>query len=146
LTYEFCISLFIRLEAAKREKFPPDTIRIWFVEFIRRGWTKKMLQARYDNLLGTKIFGKENIEFADWVNAVPVMAIDEVNKLVKDKINATITRGRFLKDKKIELTEEEKKEVDFVVAREIEMGYERGWFEARDSYKEERRKRILGIK
>ena len=144
LTYEFCIKLFASIEALKREKFSQETARQFFIEFIRRGWTKKMLQVRYDALLATKIYGIEKLEIADWINAIPVMAMDEVNLLVKSKVESMIARGNFLKDKKVELTEAEKQEVDLAVAKEIELGYNAGWYEARETYSAERKRRILG--
>ena len=140
LTYDFCLKLFGQLEAVKREKFPIETMRQWFIEFVRRGWTRQMLQKRYDALLSTKIFGIEKLDFADWVNAVEVYALDEVQVMVNNKVNALIVRGNMLKDKKIELTEEEKREIDLAIAKETELKYKSGWFEARETYQEERRR------
>src|SRR5690554_2845594 len=79
IDYRFCMDLFAKLEAAKRDNFPKETMRIWFIEFLKRGWNKRMVIERYEALLGTKIYGTEKIDFADWVNAVPVYAQDEVN-------------------------------------------------------------------
>jgi len=143
LTYPFCVKLFGNLEAMKREKLPRETARIWFIEFVRMGWTKKMLQARYDALRSTKIYGIEKLEIADWINAVPVMAMDEVNLIVNRRIESMIARGRYLKDKDVKLTEEEKRAVDLAVAKEIEIGYKAGWYEARETYQEERKRRII---
>lgn len=141
LVYDpFCLKLFAQLEAVKREKFPVETMRQWFIEFVRRGWTKKMLQARYDALLATKIYGVEKLDFADWVNAVPVMAMDEVNLLVKQRIEEMITKGRFLKNKKVELTEEEKQYVELAISKEIEFRYTRDKFEAQETYAQEQRR------
>jgi len=121
-----------------------ETARMWFIEFVRRGWTKKMLSERYKALMATKIFGIEKLEIADWINAVQVYAIDEVNLMIKQRIDNMIAKGNYLKDKKIELTEEEKKAVDLAIAKEIELGYNSGWYEARETYQEERKRRILG--
>ncbi|MBK7381672.1 MAG: hypothetical protein IPJ03_22290 [Ignavibacteriales bacterium] len=141
LVYDpFCLLLFAQLEAVKREKFPPESMRQWFIEFVRRGWNKKMLQERYDALLSTKIFGIEKLEIADWINAVPVMAMDEVNLLVKRRIESLIQRGNYLKDKEYELTEEDKKAVDLALANEYKFKYENSGWEARDNYQTERRK------
>ena len=145
LTFEFCVKLFMNVEAAKREKIPQETARVWFIEFIKRGWNKAMLMERYNALLSTKIYGIEKLEFADWVNAVQVYAVDEVNNMVKNKIESIIAKGKYLKDKKIELTAEEKQAVDLAVAKEIELGYNAGWYEARETYQQERRKRILNL-
>lgn len=140
IDYEFCVKLFFQLEASKRERIPTETARQWFIEFIRKGWTKKMLQARYDALLDTKIFGVDKLDFSDWVNAVPVRAMDEVNLMIKDRIESLIARGKYLKDKNFELSEDDKKAIDLAVAKEIEFKYQSGMYEARETYQEERRR------
>src|SRR3990167_3139741 len=129
LTFEYCLKLFAQLEAIKREKFPPETMRQWFIEFIRRGWTKFMLMERYKGLLNTKIYGIEKLDIADWINAVEVYAQDEVNLMVERRVNALIQRGNYLKNKKIELSEEDKKAVDLAVANEIELKYKSGYYD-----------------
>lgn len=144
LTFEYCVKLFAQIEAAKREKIPMETARQWFIEFVRRGWTKKMLSERYKALLSTKIYGIEKLEIADWINSVQVYAIDEVNIMIKQRIDDMLAKGRYLKNKEPELTEEEKQAVDLVLAKEIELGYYRNWSEARETYQQERKRRILG--
>jgi hypothetical protein len=143
LTFEYCLDLFARIEAAKREKFPPETMRIWFTEFIRRGWTKKILLKRYQALLSTKIFGIEKLDFADWVNAVEVMAMDEVNKMVDDRINSKIQRGNYLRNANIELTPEEKRLVDLSVSKQIELQYQNRRYELMEQAAEELKKAYL---
>ena len=119
----YCLRIFQNLEAAKRENFPRETMRIWFMEFIKRGWTKKMVLARYNALIAKPIFGKENLEFSDWVSAVPVYAEDEINILVNRKVESIIARGNYLKNKQVELTEEDKKAVETAVAMDIAFNY-----------------------
>jgi hypothetical protein len=141
LTYDpFCTSLFAKLEAAKREEFPKESLRVWFLEFIRRGWTKKMLLERYDALLSTKIFGIQKLEIADFINAVPVYAQDEVNIMVNRKVDDLIQKGNYLKDKEYVLTEDEKKTIELAVAKECEMKYKNGFYEKRETFAEERRR------
>lgn len=139
LTYDFCIQLYGMLEAAKREKIPMETARQWFIEFVRRGWTKAMLIKRYDALLATKIFGIEKLDFSDWVNAVQTFSEDETNLKVGQRVEAMITKGRFLKDKKVELTEEEKKCVELWAAQDAELRYNREKAEAMEDRRNERR-------
>jgi len=143
LTFEFCIKLFGQLEAVKRENLPKETARQWFIEFVRRGWTKKMLMIRYDALLSTKIFGIEKLDFADWVKAVPVMAMDEVNLLVKQKIDALIRRGNYLRNQKVELTDEEKESVEAAVAMDIAFQYSNSKLDLIDNYKKIRKEEKL---
>lgn len=140
LTYEFCLRLFGQLEAGKREKFSPETMRQWFIEFIRRGWTKKMLQERYDALLATKIYGVEKLEISDWINAKEVYAIDEVNLMIKQRIDKQIAYGNFLRHTNVELSEEEKKCIDLWAAKDAEMDYNRRKAELMDDYRQTRRK------
>lgn len=144
LTFEFCIKLFAQIEAAKREKIPPETARQWFIEFIRRGWTKKMLQDRYDALMTTKIYGIEKLEIADWINAIQVYAIDEVNLMIKDRINNLIQQGRLLKDKKPECnyTEAEKKKILLYEAEQIKQNNIREQYEANEDWLKQERMRI----
>lgn len=144
LTWEYCIKLFMNLEAGKREKIPQETARVWFIEFIKRGWTKKMLQTRYEALMSQKIYGIDKLDFADWVNAVPVYGQDEVWILVRNEIDKKIQRGNFLKNQKIELTEDDKKAVELALTKEIELGYYRDKSEAIETYQQERKRRILG--
>jgi len=142
LTYEFCLRLFGQLEAVKREKFPSETMRQWFIEFVRRGWTKLMLMERYKGLLSTKIYGIEKLDIADWINAVEVFALDEVRLMVNRKIETLITRGRFLKDKEVELTDEDKKAMELAAAKDAEFDFKNRYSEKLNDYREERRKQL----
>jgi hypothetical protein len=136
----YCTSLFARLEAAKREEFPKETLRIWFMEFIRRGWTRKTVKERYEALISTKIFGIQKLEIADWINALPVFTQDEVNQMVQRRVDYLIQRGNFLKDKDYILTEDDKKAIELAVANECEIKYKSGFYEARENYAQERRR------
>lgn len=138
LDYEFCLKLFAQLQAAKRDNIPAETMRQWFIEFIRKGWTKNIVQKRYDALLCSKMYGA--ITFDDWVNSVEVMNIDEVNRILKQKIESIIAKGRYLKDKNYALSEEEKQAVDLATAKEIELKYNSGMYGAIEDYRDERRK------
>lgn len=61
--------LFVQLEAAKREKFPPETTRQWFIQFIKAGWTKEIISMKVELLMKVKVYGIEKLEIADWINA-----------------------------------------------------------------------------
>ena len=139
LTYDFCLKVFGQIEAAKREKIPVETMRQWFIEFVRKGWTKKMVKSRYDALLNSKIYGIDKLEMSDWINAVHVYGQDEVKILVQREINRLVQRGNFLKNKKIELTEEDKQAIDLAEAKQAELKYLNGLYESRQTYQQERR-------
>lgn len=137
----FCLKLFGQLEAAKRERFSPETMRQWFIEFVKRGWTKKMVMTRYNALLAKPIFGVEKLEIADWINAVQVYAEDEVNLKIDNKINNMINRGKYLKSNPdIELTEDDKKCLELELAQDLAFKQINNFFAKRESYKEERRR------
>jgi len=115
-------------------------MRQWFIEFVRKGWTKKILQERYDALLDTKIYGIEKLEIADFVNAVNVYSQEEMNIHVQRKVDSLIQRGNYLKDKDYVLTEEDKKAIELAIANECEMKYKNGFYEARETFSQERRR------
>lgn len=147
--HPFCTELFAKLEAAKRENFPKETMRVWFIEFVRRGWTKKMVLERYNALLTTKIYGVEKLDFADWANVVETFAKDEMQLLVKQQIESMLQRGRYLlanKEKVIQLTDENKKSIDVALAKEIEFELRNEKYRIIDDYKVNRKKELKKIK
>lgn len=105
-------------------------------------WKKKDFDKQFEAVKRATLYGR--IDFEAWVKTE--MMYNEVDLKIKlnELIESKIQRGKFLKDKKIELTEAEKQEVDLAVAKEIELGYNAGWYEARETYQQERKKRILG--
>lgn len=145
LTYEFCLGIFAKVEATKRENFAKETMRLWFIEFIKRGWTKAMLQKRYEALLSKQIYGVERLDFADWVNAVPVYGLDEVNLMVDRKIESILQRGKFLRNKEIALTDGDKKFIECSILKEEEnkIFHERLLFA--DEYMKQYRDEILPL-
>ena len=98
-----------------------------------------MLMKRYNALLTTKIYGIEKLEISDWMNAVEVFAQDEVNLIVGRRIDSMIQRGNFLKDKKVELNDEDKRCVELWAAQDAEFKYKREKAEAIEEKRNERR-------
>jgi hypothetical protein len=140
LTYDFCLRLFGQIEAAKREKIPVETMRQWFIEFIRKGWTKKIVKARYEALLDTKIYGIDKLEMSDWVNAVQVYGHDEINILVQREVERLIARGNYLRNKKIELSDQDKQAIDLAEAKQAEFKYLNNLYDERETYQQERKR------
>lgn len=118
-------------------------VEFWYKEFIRMGWKKKHFDKQFEVVKRANLFGR--IDFASWLQTeIMYNEIDLLNRL-DEIIEGKIQRGKFLKDKEAELSEEDKKAIDLAVAKEIELGYQNGWYEKRDSYQEERKKKILGL-
>ncbi len=147
LLYSYCIELFARLEAAKRDNIPETTMRTWFIEFIRMGWTQKMVAKRFNVLLRSPKYGA--IDLSDWVNAVPVYGEDEVMRIVKDKINEIKQRGKYLLEHKEEftvLTTEDIDAIEVALEKELSFALMNEKMKKIDEYKEKRRAELLNNK
>jgi hypothetical protein len=147
LIYSFCVGLFGRLEAAKRDDIPEATMRQWFMEFIRAGWTKEMVKTRYDGVMRAKKFGA--IDFSDWVNAVPVYADDEVRIMIGQKIDSIIQRGKYLlanKEKFLLLNDEDKQALDIALVKEVEFELRNEKLKIIDEYNDHRKKQLRETK
>lgn len=136
--YDCCLTL----KPLKGIDINEQQIRFWYIEFLNMKWKKKDFDKQFEAVKRATLYGR--IDFEAWVKTE--MMYNEVDLKIKlnELIESKIQRGKFLKDKKIELTEAEKQEVDLAVAKEIELGYNAGWYEARETYQQERKKRILG--
>lgn len=125
LTYSYCVELFSKLEAAKRDNIPETTMRTWFIEFIRLGWTKAMVTKRYDGLLRKPKYGA--IDFSDWVNAVPIYGEDEINLIVKRRIENLIWQGKHIINNidnlDATIIEQEREAIEVAVIKELEYYY-----------------------
>jgi hypothetical protein len=143
LLYSFCVEIFSKIESNMREDIPETTMRSWFIEFIKAGWTKVMVQSRYEGLIRKPKFG--SIDFSNWVNAVPVYAEDEIMFLVGQRMNAIIQKGEYLiknKDKILSLTDEEKRIIEVTLSRELEAIAINERLKAVDDYKDKRREEL----
>ncbi len=58
------------MQAAKRDTIPIPTMKVWFVEFVKLGWTKFIFDRQYDALMSSDIIGYA-IKIDHWINAVP---------------------------------------------------------------------------
>ena len=118
-------------------------VQFWYIEFIKMGWKKKDFDKQFEALKRSSLFGRIDLE--NWLKTEIMYNEIDLNIKIQERIDSLIQRGKFLKDKEVELSEEDKKAIDLAVAKEIELGYQNGWYEKRDNYKEERKKRILGL-
>lgn len=121
LLYSDCLKIFCELEATTRDSIPETTMRQWFIEFLKAGWTLEIIRNKYNALIRNKRYG--SIDFASWVNAQPVYGYDEVNIIVKNKIDKMIRKGYYLLhnfDKLTELTEHDKRCLELAAVKELE--------------------------
>jgi hypothetical protein len=147
LEYSFCVELFGQLEAAKRDDIPETTMRQWFIEFIKAGWTKEMVKQRYEGVLRSPKYGA--IDFHEWVTAVPVYSEDETRLIIKQKIDAIIQRGKYLlanKEKFMDLTDADKQAIDVALCKEVEFEIRNEKLDLIDEYKIIRKKQLKEIK
>lgn len=66
-----------RLEAAKRQNFPPETLNVWYSLFIRYGWDDRKMVQRYFALLEMEQV-RRDITIDDWLHAKPARRQQEV--------------------------------------------------------------------
>jgi hypothetical protein len=136
--YDCCLTL----KPLKGIDINEQQIRFWYIEFLNMKWKKKDFDKQFEAIKRATLYGR--IDFEAWVKTKMMFNEIDFNIELNERINSKIQRGKFLKDKKIELTESEKQEVDLAVAKEIELCYNSGWYEARETYQQERKRRILG--
>ncbi len=68
LEYDYCVEKFSEMQAAKRDSIPVPTMKIWYIEFIRLGWTKYKFDTQYEALIQSDILGYA-IRIDHWINS-----------------------------------------------------------------------------
>jgi hypothetical protein len=112
-------------------------VEFWYKEFIRMGWTKQIFTKRFEAIKRAVLYNRIDLE--NWMNSEILYSEDDFNVAVKRKIDTMIQRGNFLKDKKVELTEEEKTCVDLWASQDAELRYKREKAEAMEDRRNEKR-------
>lgn len=140
LTLTYVYDCCLTLKPLKGIDVNEQQVQFWFIEFIRMGWKKKDFDKQFEAVKRATLYGR--IDFEVWLKTETMYNEIDFNLKLKETINNKIQRGKFLKDKKIELTEAEKQEVDLAITKEIELGYQSGWYDARETYQNERRKQL----
>ena len=118
-------------------------VEFWYKEFIRMGWKQKDFNKQFEAVKRATLYGR--IDFENWLKTEIMYNEIDFKIRLDQEIESRIQKGKFLKDKTPKLTPEEKQAVDLAIAKEIELGYQSGWYEARETYQTERRKRILKL-
>ncbi len=125
LLYSKCLELFGKIEAVMRDDIPETTMRQWFIEFIKAGWTSEMVSRRYNALIRKPKYG--SITFSDWVNAVPIYGEDEINLIVKRRIENLIWQGKHIINNidnlDATIIEQEREAIEVAVIKELEYYY-----------------------
>lgn len=118
-------------------------VEFWYREFIRAGWNKKWFDKQLKAVKQKQLFNR--IDIADWFSAEIMYTELDFNTRVERKINSMLQRGAYLKNNpEIELTEEDKKCIELEIAHELEFKRTNDLLDKKESYKQERKRLILG--
>jgi len=125
------------LGALKMINIDPATIKAWYIEFIRLGWSKQLFDERFENLKRSKIFG--SIDFYNWIaDGTSVYGEFEIQRLVSEKVNSLILKGRKLRQmlkRGYDLTEDEKRIARLDAYNELKSEWDRQRAQAFETYK-----------
>lgn len=117
LAYSFCLPHIANLEAAKRDKIPEETLRVWFMEFIRMGWTKAKFLTRLNALMTWKTYGAVSI--TDWTDATEMFTREQMNLEIERIINNKIKEAEMLKAGGVLLTPEQETYIRLLAAKKF---------------------------
>lgn len=112
-------------------------IEFFYKEFIRMGWKKKDFDKQFAAVKRATLYNRLDLDV--WIKTEIMYNEIDFNVKLSEIINNKIQRGNFLKDKKVELTDKEKTEIDLATAKQVEFNYNAGWYDARQTYQDERR-------
>jgi len=113
-------------------------VEFWYREFLRMGWKKKDFDKQFEAIKRAALYNRIDLE--NWLSTEVMYNEIDFNVGIQRAVDAKIQRGNYLKDKKAELSEADKKVVDLAMAKEVELKYKTGFYEARESYASERKK------
>lgn len=110
------------LEPLKMVTISDLTIKAWFVEFIKNGWTKEIFDNRLEAVKRAKLFGGV-IDYQMWIDSEIKYADFEVEILIRQRIQKYISRGHRIKrilEAGVQLSEEEKQYCELANTQELE--------------------------
>lgn len=116
-------------------------VEFWYREFLRMGWTTQIFNKRFETIKRATLYNRIDLE--NWLNSDVMYSEEDLNIAVKRKIDSMILRGEYLKDKKVELSEEDKKFVQLAELKKIEFELKNRRYELMESAAEELRKRYM---
>lgn len=79
------------LEAAKRDEFPKETIESWFIEMMRRCWTRKTFDTQFSAVMSATKYGK--ISFDIWVKSKVMYTEAEINAQANRLLNERLAKA-----------------------------------------------------
>lgn len=144
LEFAYCFEQCKILIPLKGIEITLQMVEFWYREFIRAGWNKKWFDQQLKAVKMKQLFNR--IDIADWFETEITFSLLDFNNRVDRKINSMIQRGQFLKaHPEIELTEEDKKCLELEIAHELEFKRTNDLLDKKEGWKQERKRRILGI-
>lgn len=72
------------LEAARQENFSPETLEVWYREFVRLGWTTERFRDAVLSVMKSKVFGK--VTMSCFFENEQLYTSEEINRLVEQRI------------------------------------------------------------
>ncbi len=88
------------LEAAKQETFSGETLRVWYNEMLRLGWSDDMFRERVFSVLRSTTFGK--VKFDDFVNVEALYTKADVDRTLNQQVEKIIeSRAAELRRRKV---------------------------------------------
>lgn len=104
-----------------------QTIKAWYEQMLLNYWTKKVFLIRLDAVTRATVFNR--IDWNDWIaKDTAVYGLFEIELKVNQRVDNLIRQGRMLaalRDKKFELTPEEKKLIELSAAKEVKFAIQR---------------------
>lgn len=157
LTYSYFLKEILELQAIRRDNIPQETLRMWFREFIRLGWTSHKFKDSVEAVKRTKIYGA--IDFTSFLESEKLLNNFEVEWSIKDRIKEEFEKLSKEAEQKILLLSKDnlniddkaiqyavKKEMLWKLERDRRELFGRKMEEQRELWKQEIKKRKLYLK
>lgn len=111
LTYSFFLKEMAKIETAKRDNIPPETLRIWFNEFIRRGVKVNQFKIMVNAVLTINTFGAVKIN--DFFNQEELFTRTQMNLEIDRIINRKRREAQEMKENGMTIDEATQTFIEF---------------------------------
>ncbi|MGE5433058.1 MAG: hypothetical protein ACM3QX_18415 [Syntrophomonadaceae bacterium] len=92
LSYMTYLQSMAKLEGLKRDQIPPITLELWYIEFLRLGWTAKKFEEQINKVAKGKKFGK--IDLHDFMEGEAFYSETEYRMKLKEETERLIYKGK----------------------------------------------------